>query len=111
MIQSAPVAQPQRDVVSQLLPTQIAIQQVLQQITQNQVPPASVPVPVSSPAPPAVEPLCEPPPPKNHPNADNHLAAWRHSNRSRTQTIFLIRVEVEALMQREKKKLLQQPFV
>lgn len=59
VIQPASLAEPHADIISQLLPTLLAVQQVLQKLAQNQATSAPVPAPVLTLASPAIEPVQE----------------------------------------------------
>lgn len=66
--------------------------------------PAPAPAPIASPLPPIVEPILEELAQEVTPNADNLSAARRPVNTAEELTIFVTRVEVEALVRREKEK-------
>lgn len=92
------MAQPQADVVSQLLPTLISIQQVLQQFVQNLATLVPVPTLVLALAPPVVELVHEELAQGVTPHADNLSAARHPSSIAKVPTIFVTRANVEALV-------------
>lgn len=92
-------AQPQNEVVAQLLPALLAIQGVIERLARNQ---ATQP-PVSTPIPPVVEPVVDEAAQGTTPaNADNSSTAKRPTTQPEEPSQYFTKTEVEAMFKKER---------
>lgn len=98
---TASTSQPQNEVVPQLLPTLMAIHEALELLAGNQ----TNQTPVSTSAPPVVEPVIDEPAQGVTPtNADNLSAARRLAGNSKAQAWYLIKAEIKAICKKERER-------